>query len=148
MSVNIYFERDPSVEPGSGCEDPSSVTLIKCAYWGSSIDKSNAVNDGQWRADFRVAIAGSNGYVNNSMSVPPGYSAPTYLGNAAISAPYDSQGYNTYMGSKVFSAGAFNASLCATFCSHQSRYNVAHPPRDGTPVQTCQVCLHNVSTST
>ena len=33
MSVNVYFERDPSVDPGSGasgCANPPSYTMIKC----------------------------------------------------------------------------------------------------------------------
>jgi len=35
-SFNIYYERDPSVNPGTGsnCRDPASTTLIKCSFWG------------------------------------------------------------------------------------------------------------------
>ncbi|KAI4729969.1 hypothetical protein E4T49_02327 [Aureobasidium sp. EXF-10728] len=138
MAVNIYFERDPSLDPGASCPNPSSVTTIKCVFWGGSVDASNANNKGQYRQDFQVLIAGSNGYVNKTLSTPPGYSSPAYLGNAAINATFDSQGYNTYMGSKIFTDGPFNASLCSVHCTSQTEFNLANAPTDGTPVQTCQ----------
>ncbi|KAF7942835.1 uncharacterized protein EAE97_006289 [Botrytis byssoidea] len=138
--TNVYadFERDPSVEPGGSCEDSPSVTMIKCVFWGGPVSIENAVNSGQYRDNFQVAIAGSNGYTNNSIAPIPGYGNAQYLGNAAINAPYDSQGCNTYMGSTIFSTGPFDASLCAAYCSAQSKYNLDHPPSDGSPVKTCQ----------
>ena len=27
MAVNVYFERDPSLDPGTSCPNPSSVSL-------------------------------------------------------------------------------------------------------------------------
>lgn len=42
------------------------------------------------------------------------------------------------MGSAIFTSGPFNAQLCADACSMKSAYNKAHPPTDGSPVQTCQ----------
>lgn len=63
-SFNIYFERDPSVDPNDpSCSNPPSVTNIKCVWWSSKISPDVNVNDGQYRNDFRVVIAGSNGYV-------------------------------------------------------------------------------------
>ncbi|KAI7229008.1 hypothetical protein KC330_g7641 [Hortaea werneckii] len=63
-SFNIYFERDPSVNPDSDtCANPPSVTNIKCVWWGSTISSDVNVNKGQWRNQFEVVIAGSNGYV-------------------------------------------------------------------------------------
>ncbi|TGO20685.1 hypothetical protein BPAE_0274g00050 [Botrytis paeoniae] len=138
MAFNLYFERDPSVEPGASCEDPPSVTMIKCVFWGGPVSTENAVNSGQYRDNFQVVIAGSNGYTNNSIAPIPGYGNAQYLGNAAINAPYDSQGCNTYMGSTIFSTGPFDASLCGAYCSAQSKYNLEHPPSDGSPVKTCQ----------
>ena len=64
----------------------------------------------------KVLVAGSSGYTNNSLVVPPGYGSAQYLGNVAINAPYDAQGYNTYMGAKIFNSGPFNATLCAQYC--------------------------------
>ena len=63
QAFNIYFERDPKVEPGSGdnCDNPPSTTNIKCSFWGGPVTKDNAVNTGQWRKNFQIVIAGSNG---------------------------------------------------------------------------------------
>lgn len=63
-SFNVYYERDPSVDPNdSSCSNPPSVTNIKCVWWSSRISSDVNVNDGQYRGDFHVVIAGSNGYV-------------------------------------------------------------------------------------
>lgn len=138
MSFNLYFERDPSVDPGTGCDNPPSVTMIKCVFWGGPVNSGNAVNMGQWRSNFQVVIAGSNGYTNTSIAIPPGYGTANYLGTSAINAPLDSYGFDSYMGSAIFNSGPFNAQLCADACSMKSQYNLAHPPTDGSPVQTCQ----------
>lgn len=62
-SFNVYFERDPSVDPNdASCLNPPSVTNIKCVWWGSTISTQNNVNTGQYRGQFEVAIVGSNGY--------------------------------------------------------------------------------------
>ncbi|TIA26524.1 hypothetical protein D6C81_00676 [Aureobasidium pullulans] len=137
MSFNTYFERDPSLEPGSGCTDPASVTMIKCVFWGGPVSASNANNYGQYRSKFQVVIAGSNGYMNNTLAVPEGFTSAQYLGNAAINAPLDHEGYDTFMGSRIFTAGPFNASLCAAHCQAQNAYNIAHPPNNGSPVKIC-----------
>ncbi|KAK4561353.1 hypothetical protein LTR86_004670 [Recurvomyces mirabilis] len=136
-SFNIYLERDPSQDPTSTCSDPASTTVIKCVYYGGPVTAASATNVGQWRDDFHVVIAGSNGYINNSISTPAGYTGPVALGNAAINAPVDCAGRDTYMGVKIFTSGPFDASLCAAACSSQSVYNLAHPPQNGV-AQTCQ----------
>ena len=56
MSFNTYFERDPSLEPGSGCTDPASVTMIKCVFWGGPVSASNANNYGQYRSKFQLVL--------------------------------------------------------------------------------------------
>ena len=96
-------------------------------------------NEGGYQEQFRVLIAGSNGYVNKTLASIPGYSRAKYLGDVAINAPYDANGYDTYMGSKLFTAGPFNTSLCAEYCDAQTAYDLAHQPANGAPVQTCQV---------
>ncbi|GAB7366826.1 hypothetical protein MBLNU230_g0998t1 [Neophaeotheca triangularis] len=63
QSFNIYFQRSPSIEPGfDECSDPGAVVYIHCGFWSSDISVANAVNTGQFRADFEVLISGSNGY--------------------------------------------------------------------------------------
>jgi hypothetical protein len=112
--------------------------MIKCVFWGGPVSYKNANNHGQYRSQFQVVIAGSNGYTNQILPTPAGYSGQTYLDNAAINAPYDSEGYNTYMGRKIFTTGTYDPQLCADFCTSQNTYNLAHPAADGSPVQTCQ----------
>lgn len=139
QAINIYFERDPSVAPGPGCTDPASVTYIKCVFWGGPLTTSNANNFGQFQSQFQVAIAGSNAYQNTTTSVPAGYGNELYFGNAAINAPLDSDGADSYMGSAIFNSGPFNIQLCADACTLKSQYSVAHPPTtNGGHVQTCQ----------
>ncbi|KAG2163358.1 hypothetical protein VTO58DRAFT_110759 [Aureobasidium pullulans] len=139
MGINIYFERDPKNTPDkTACPNPASLTQIRCVYWGGPVTAGNTNNYGRKWEQFSVVFAGSNGYVNQNIAAPSGYSDATYLNNAAINAPYDALGYNTYMGAKVFATGPFNATLCAEACNAQNVYNIANPPTDGAPVQTCQ----------
>ncbi|KAG9756067.1 hypothetical protein KCU73_g5106, partial [Aureobasidium melanogenum] len=67
-SFNIYFERDPSLDPNAiACPNPRSYVNVKCVLWGSIVGLINANNYGQWRDSFQVLIAGSNGYANSSI---------------------------------------------------------------------------------
>ncbi|OJD40574.1 carbohydrate-binding-like protein [Diplodia corticola] len=133
LSFNIYFERDPTIEPGNGCTNPTAFANVKCSFWGSALDDRTATNTGQWRADFEVAIAGSNGYTSNRVGKTiDGWSAPLNLGNAAMNAPlWDAADTWTYMGYKLFQDGPFDVSLCSAACEAQTAYNVAHPPSSG-----------------
>lgn len=67
--------------------NPRSVTMIKCVFWGGPVNAGNANNYGQYRNQFQVLIAGSNGYVNNTIVPPPGYGTAVDLGTSAINAP-------------------------------------------------------------
>jgi hypothetical protein len=111
--------------------------VSKCVYWGGQVTESNAVNSGQWRGSFEVAIAGSNGYVTTQLATPAGYQAGVPYGKFAINAPYDAQGYNTYMGAKMFT-GIWNVDQCAQYCDAQTKYNLATAPKDGTPAKVCK----------
>ncbi|TKX20680.1 hypothetical protein C1H76_7066 [Elsinoe australis] len=139
LAFNIYFERDPTVDPNVySCPNPPSTTNIKCVFWSGPIYKANANNYGQWRAGFQVAIAGSNGYVSNKIATPAGYADPAYLGNSAINALTDcNEGY-TYMGLKIWTDSPFDVERCAQACTAQSVANLASPPTDGSEAQTCQ----------
>lgn len=61
LGFNIYYERDPSVEPADSCANPDPITNVKCALYGYPVASGSATNYGQWRNDFHVVIAGSNG---------------------------------------------------------------------------------------
>lgn len=129
---NIYFERDPSLEPGSDCPKPTSTTNIKCSLYGYPVALNAATNTGQWRQDFQVVIAGSNGYSKTDKPLPTvdGFKTPTSL-PAAINAPLDN-GYDTYNGMRLFNDNPFDPSLCAAACEAQTEYDMTHPDSDGT----------------
>jgi hypothetical protein len=61
LGFNIYAERDPSVNPGTGCENPAPVTNIKCALYGYPVSANSATNQGQYRDQFQVVVTASNG---------------------------------------------------------------------------------------
>ncbi|KAI5272175.1 hypothetical protein E4T47_04520 [Aureobasidium subglaciale] len=137
-SFNIYFERDPSVDPNdASCSDPAAVTMIKCVMWSGQVTAANAVNVGQSRGGFSVAIAGNNGYVTNKISTPNGFQTGVPFGKFAMNAPYDAQGYNTYMGAKMFT-GNWDVTQCSEYCKAQTTYNKNTAPKDGTPYKACR----------
>ncbi|KAJ9628814.1 hypothetical protein H2203_002717 [Taxawa tesnikishii (nom. ined.)] len=57
LGFNIYFERDPSIQPADGCPNPASLTNIKCSLYGSAVVAASATNSGQWRDQFQQASA-------------------------------------------------------------------------------------------
>ncbi|KEQ81702.1 hypothetical protein M438DRAFT_301898 [Aureobasidium pullulans EXF-150] len=137
QAFNIYFERDPTVNPDdSSCSNPASTTQIKCVYWSGPVTNDNANNAGQWRNKFQVVIAGSNGYVNKSIATPDGYNAGVYLNNAAINAPLDCTGDDTFLESHVFNNKPFDANLCAAACNSQANYARA-TAQDGKFTKAC-----------
>ena len=125
------------VSPTEDCTNPPSITVIKCVYWGLPVTGDSTTNVGDWDYDFHVSIAGSNGYVKNSIPSLAGYDPGVALGKAAINAPLDCNGANTYMGVQMFTSGPFDPGLCAAACSTQSDYNMQNPPENAPP-QTCQ----------
>jgi hypothetical protein len=62
QSINIYFERQPTLNLGPKCRTAPHSTVIKCSLWGQGLHKTNARNTGATMWDFQVVIAGSNGY--------------------------------------------------------------------------------------
>lgn len=128
---NIYFERDPSLDPASGCPNPASTTNIKCSLYGYPVALNAATNKGQYRQDFQTVIAGSNGYSKTNKALPTvdGFKTPTSL-PGAINAPLDN-GYDTYNGMRLFNDNPFDSALCAAACKAQTEYDVAHPAADG-----------------
>ena len=120
------FERDPTLEPGPGCSNPPSSTVIKCVFWGGPVVPDNTGNGGQYRDKFHVVIAGSNGFITNRLLPIDGYNAPDFLSTAAINAPRDCTGADTFLGSRVFNSGPFDPRLCSAACDSESEYNRAN----------------------
>lgn len=133
LSFNIYFERDPTVDPGQDCKDPEAFANIKCSFWGTGLDTSTAKNTGQWRYKFEVAIAGSNAYTSYKLGGPvEGWTGPQDLGTKALNAPlWDCSNTWSYLGYKLLQAGSVDPRLCATACDAQTAYNIKHPAPSG-----------------
>lgn len=133
LSFNIYFERDPTLDPGSGCPDPAAFANIKCSFWGTGLDTTTATNVGQWRNKFQVAIAGSNAYTSYKLGGPvDGWTGPQNLGNAALNAPlWDCSNTWSYLGYKLLQTGSVDPRLCAAACDAQTAYNKKHPAPSG-----------------
>ncbi|KAG9698233.1 hypothetical protein KCU95_g1526, partial [Aureobasidium melanogenum] len=125
-AFNIYYERDPTKDPNAvNCPNPASTVNIKCSLWGSQIDATTATNNGQWRDNFQVVIAGSMGF--NKLADPPAcasFNAPAELAGA-IQAP------SGYMGSRYY-PGPYDPSQCASACIATNQYSHKHPRSDGT----------------
>ncbi|KAF1356711.1 hypothetical protein BDV97DRAFT_394603 [Delphinella strobiligena] len=133
LAFNIYFERDPTLSPGTGCDNPPAIANIKCSFWGSSLDSTTANNYGQWQDNFQVGIAGSNAYTSYTFGGPiTGWTSPLNLNNSVMNAPLrDCAGTWTYLGYKLIQSGPFDPTLCAAACDAQTAYNVANPPASG-----------------
>ncbi|CCF43812.1 hypothetical protein CH063_13409 [Colletotrichum higginsianum] len=122
---NLFMERNPKFTPSDTCVDPESITNYKCTLWGAGVSEASATNQGQWRNQFHVGVAGSNGYNKNS---PPdsiaNFDGPFALGGA-IQAP------NSYIGAKYY-PGVYDPGQCAAACQATTQYDHDHPRSDGT----------------
>ncbi|KAK4986138.1 hypothetical protein LTR50_005510 [Elasticomyces elasticus] len=135
IGFNIFFERDPTKDPGAACSNPPSTTVIRCVFWGGPVTTDNAKSIGERISAFQVVIAGSNGYYKSNTAAIAGYNGLTALGNAAIHTPDD----QTYMGYYVFDDGRpFDSQRCAAACTAQSAYNIAHSTRDESSPKLCR----------
>ncbi|KAF2802122.1 uncharacterized protein BDZ99DRAFT_577093 [Mytilinidion resinicola] len=65
------------------------------------------------------------------------YSPGVCLENAAIKAPWNCNGVDTYISTEIFKTGHLDVELCAAACTAKSAYNLRHPPAKGKP-KTCQ----------
>ncbi|KUJ19895.1 uncharacterized protein LY89DRAFT_682731 [Mollisia scopiformis] len=124
VSFNIFFERDPSIYVDSvNCPTASSVTRIKCSFFGAPITVADATNAGQYTGNFHVVIAGSNTYTTAPQPLP-GFTGPVSVNNASIISPTAA---NTYMGVQSFvMTQPFDPSVCAAACTEKSAYNTRH----------------------
>ncbi|KAK7911584.1 hypothetical protein PG985_014065 [Apiospora marii] len=62
-----------------------------------------------------------------------GFAGPIALGSAAINAPFNCLGVNTYMNG-MFLSGPFDPNVCISACMAQTAYNLGH----NSPQQQCR----------
>jgi hypothetical protein len=91
--------------------------------WNGTILPSMPMNDGQMQADFHVVMAGVNAYVKD-IAAPgsgtgyniPGYDVDVYYHSAAVVAPPDCNGAQTYLGVARWEDGRFEVGRCIAAC--------------------------------
>ncbi|KAG9560397.1 hypothetical protein KCU71_g8994, partial [Aureobasidium melanogenum] len=123
-SFNIYFERDPSVNPDdASCSNPASTVQVKCVFWGGAVTTDNANNYGQWRNQFQVLIAGSNGYINSAYAAAlasgrvPSNAIPRTSQEASAQNTYDIySGYDSNVGAYSNAHASLSYQDCETAC--------------------------------
>ena len=119
VAFNLYFERDPTLNPATGCDNPPSLTNIKCTLWGADVTAAMAVNTGQSRDNFIVVIAGSNGY-NLGTTTPPPSPCPGFNHPQPFPGAVNHPG--SCLGSKFFPV-PFDPSICAAACIAETEAN-------------------------
>ncbi|KAI9714683.1 MAG: hypothetical protein M1812_006348 [Candelaria pacifica] len=123
-AFNIFFERDPTINPADACPNPPSFTNVKCTLWGSPITTETANNMGQYRNQFQVVITGSNGYTKKNPPSPiASFDGPTEFGGATNAPLFN--GIDTYQGVKFFNQ-PYDPLVCASACQAQTAYNRRH----------------------
>ncbi|KAL1655473.1 hypothetical protein SLS61_001937 [Didymella pomorum] len=121
----------PSQVPAPACPDPRGAANPFCVLWGGPVSEDNARNEGQWRDQYHVVIAASNGYVLTSSLNP--------LSSKAISAPVDCNNDDAYMGMRLLTDNApFDPQRCAAICDATSQYNIDHPGDPSVPPRLCK----------
>ncbi|KAI5197108.1 hypothetical protein E4T39_07471 [Aureobasidium subglaciale] len=129
-AFNIFFERDPSIDPCSTNKDPPSTNVIKASFWSIPLCAKDATNKGQYREKFQVVIAGSNAY--NMIDCAPevdGWKKEQYDGctiNAdATLCTYGGQP-DSYLGNSQ-STGDFIPEACQAACDARARTSPLTP---------------------
>jgi len=130
LAFNIFFERNPTLDPGRNCPNPPAFANIKCTLWGAALDSKTATNRGSRNRQFDTAVAGSNGYNSFKLGGPIEGWQTRNLNTSIMNAPlYDCTNTWTYLGYKLFQPTSIDPRLCAAACDEQTAYNRAHPAR-------------------
>ncbi|KUJ19494.1 uncharacterized protein LY89DRAFT_546028, partial [Mollisia scopiformis] len=123
---NIFFERDPSLNPSANCTQPASITNYKCTLWGSGVYTASATNYGDYRGEFHVVITGSDGFEKTNTTTPPsqpGWQPPQQCGSDGGSVHNHP---NNCMGTSFF-PGPYNPAVCANYAQAQNSQNKQSP---------------------
>ncbi|EPS39785.1 hypothetical protein H072_6239 [Dactylellina haptotyla CBS 200.50] len=131
LGFNLYVERDPSLDPGVGCPNPSPITNYKCTLWSFPFLDGAADNTGETRKEFKVVLAASVGYVKPYVaSNLVNFTSAGQNLYGSINAPL-LDGVDTYMGFKNYPNADLNLdyydpTVCATACDAQTAYSGRH----------------------
>lgn len=106
--------------------------------WAGSITSDIGINSGQLQSEFHAVMAGSNAYIkDNSLkkaslkndttilrAIEGDWIAEEYEQGAAIEAPLDCHGHDTYMGMTAWDDGQFDAQRCIDACKTSDDYGL------------------------
>lgn len=123
---NIFVERDPALNPSENCTQPASITNYKCTLWGSGVNLESATNYGQYRGQFQVVIAGSDGFEKTNTTTPPtqpGWQPPKQCGSNGSKAHNHP---STCIGQGFF-PGPYDPTICAAYANAQNAINKNSP---------------------
>ncbi|OQN98591.1 hypothetical protein B0A48_15854 [Cryoendolithus antarcticus] len=89
VAFNLYFQREPSVLIGDGCESQgvASTTWIVCALWSGAVSREGAVNEGEMQGGFGVGVRGSGGWVRDDMASTMSTAPSAVVDASTTSAP-------------------------------------------------------------
>lgn len=105
-------------DPGANCPNPWSTTVVKASFWGNLIGENLATNKGQYRDQFQVVIAGSNGYNIDSCETAIQGWTQQQLGSCTINSPPSTcaNGKDSYLTYQSFSDGNMDNKRCKAAC--------------------------------
>ncbi|KAI5193696.1 hypothetical protein E4T42_09312 [Aureobasidium subglaciale] len=129
-AFNIFFERDPSIDPCATNKDPPSTNVIKASFWSVPICAKDATNTGQYREKFHVVIAGSNGYnLVDCAGDVDGWTKETYDGCTINADPtlctYGGRPDSYISNSRI--DGDFIPEACQAACDAKTKSNPLEP---------------------
>lgn len=117
-TFNVYVERDPQVTPTTSCQNPASKAVYQCALYRAVLGTSSLTNNGQYRQQFHVVIAGSYLYTKNAPPAVTRYNGPYSYDNKAIEDPAHYLTYETFPNQQTY-----DPKVCADRCDAISQAN-------------------------
>ncbi|KAI4761460.1 hypothetical protein E4T52_06391 [Aureobasidium sp. EXF-3400] len=121
---------DPVVAPNNytNYDQQAAINAVLAEIIGNPLPQKRSLS-----VEERASSTSAENYISPS----DGYADIAIPDSAAVNAPLNCNGADTFMGSKLFSSGPFDESLCAVACTAQSAYNLRHPP-SSEPPKLCQ----------
>ncbi|KAK7995178.1 hypothetical protein PG990_013951 [Apiospora arundinis] len=155
-AFDIFYERNGLTATGDQCPKPDPTTIIKCSYYTVPVTADLATNVGNLVTtdtpdtnDFHIVIAASNGYLSKRWDPIPGWTQPAGPFDAAINAPVNCEGTDTFIRSSTYpisSTSLYQPEKCTKACADQASYERQHPTPGKAPphlpngVAQSQVC--------
>jgi len=66
LGFNIFFERDPTLEPSEYCPNPPAGINVKCSFWRKQINANGDMNPGEQRYATTIPVLSNRLAANSS----------------------------------------------------------------------------------